>query len=69
MGGAVKPLADLEAFSTLTLTMSDNPLLGVLVGTVMTIIIQSSTATIGILQGFMAEDWAICDGWLCPFTK
>ncbi|KMK76037.1 Na/Pi cotransporter family protein [Alkalihalobacillus pseudalcaliphilus] len=55
MGGAVKPLADLEAFSTLTLTMSDNPLLGVLVGTVMTIIIQSSTATIGILQGFMAE--------------
>ncbi|KGA95888.1 sodium-dependent phosphate transporter [Alkalihalobacillus alcalophilus ATCC 27647 = CGMCC 1.3604] len=55
MSGAMKPLAQLESFSQLTLTMSDNPLLGVLVGTVMTVIIQSSTATIGILQGLMAE--------------
>ncbi|KYG32119.1 Na/Pi cotransporter family protein [Alkalihalobacillus trypoxylicola] len=55
MSGSVKPLAGLDAFHQLTLSMSDNPLLGVLVGTVMTVIIQSSTATIGILQGFMTE--------------
>ncbi|WP_413380223.1 Na/Pi cotransporter family protein [Alkalihalobacillus sp. 1P02AB] len=55
MGGAMKPLSQLDSFSQLTLSMSDNPLLGVLVGTVMTVIIQSSTATIGILQGLFAE--------------
>ena len=35
--------------------MSDNPILGVVIGTVFTLIVQSSTATVGILQGLFAE--------------
>ncbi len=36
--------------------MSDHPLLGVVVGTVFTLIVQSSSATVGILQGLYAEN-------------
>ena len=36
--------------------MSDQPLLGVVVGTVFTLIVQSSSATVGILQGLYAEN-------------
>ncbi|MGL4521562.1 MAG: Na/Pi cotransporter family protein [Bacilli bacterium] len=50
MGSGMKPLTQLEAFKTLTLEMSDNPILGVVVGTVLTVVVQSSSATIGILQ-------------------
>lgn len=50
MGDAMKPLRDLDIFVDLTVSMSDHPLLGVLVGTVITMIIQSSTATIALLQ-------------------
>lgn len=50
MGDGLKPLTTLDAFYDLTVTMSENPLLGVLIGTVLTVIVQSSTATIGILQ-------------------
>ena len=49
MSGAVKGLAEVPAFVNL-LTMFSNPLLGVLAGTLITGIIQSSTASIGILQ-------------------
>ena len=49
MGDAVEPLAELPQFTAI-LTMFNNPLLGVLVGTVFTGIIQSSAAAIGILQ-------------------
>jgi len=55
MSAGMKPLSSLDAFYRLTMDMSHNPLLGVLVGTTMTIIIQSSSATIGILQGLFAE--------------
>src|SRR5699024_10879973 len=55
MGDGVKPLADLESFSNLMLDVSHNPLLGVAVGTVLTVIVQSSSATIAILQGFYAN--------------
>lgn len=54
MTGAMKPLSGLESFHDLTVSMSDNPILGVVVGTVLTVIVQSSTATIGILQGLYA---------------
>ena len=37
-------------------SMSDQPLLGVIVGTVFTLIVQSSSATVGILQGLYAEN-------------
>ncbi|PHK49624.1 Na/Pi cotransporter family protein [Staphylococcus edaphicus] len=56
MSGAVKPLANLEGFKQLMLDMSSNPIYGVVAGTVVTLIIQSSSATIGILQGFFAND-------------
>ncbi|WP_071394563.1 Na/Pi cotransporter family protein [Bacillus tuaregi] len=55
MGDGMKPLSSLDAFRELTLSMSDNPILGVVVGTVLTVIVQSSSATIGILQGLFSE--------------
>ena len=49
MKDAVSPLADMPEFSSL-LTAFNNPLLGVLVGAVFTGVIQSSAASVGILQ-------------------
>ena len=49
MSGAVAGLADVPAFQNLFL-MFKNPILGVLVGAVLTGIIQSSSASVGILQ-------------------
>ncbi|MBG9445960.1 sodium-dependent phosphate transporter [Cytobacillus firmus] len=56
MSGGMKPLRSLEAFHDLTVSMSSNPILGVVVGTVFTVIVQSSSATIGILQGLFSEE-------------
>ncbi len=50
MGDGLKPLREVQAFIDLTVSMSDNPILGVVVGTVFTVLVQSSSATIGILQ-------------------
>lgn len=55
MSNGMKPLRSLEAFHDLTVSMSDTPLLGVAIGTIFTLIVQSSSATIGILQGLFAE--------------
>ena len=49
MSGAVAPLADMPEFSSL-MTAFANPFLGVLVGAAFTGIIQSSAASVGILQ-------------------
>ena len=49
MSGAVSGLADVPAFRELFL-MFQNPVLGVLVGCLLTAIIQSSSASVGILQ-------------------
>ncbi|MBQ3267178.1 MAG: Na/Pi cotransporter family protein [Atopobiaceae bacterium] len=49
MSGSVAPLADSPEFSSM-LTTFENPLLGVLVGFVVTAIIQSSAASVGMLQ-------------------
>ena len=51
MSGAVAPLAESEKFKSL-LTAFNNPILGVLVGAGFTGIIQSSAASVGILQAF-----------------
>ncbi|MGD6895284.1 Na/Pi cotransporter family protein [Bacillus infantis] len=56
MSGGMKPLRGLEAFHDLTVNMSSNPILGVVVGTLFTVIVQSSSATIGILQGLFSEN-------------
>nr|WP_197462187.1 Na/Pi cotransporter family protein [Bhargavaea cecembensis] len=55
MSGGMKPLRELPAFIDLTLSMSEHSMLGVVVGTVFTLIVQSSSATVGILQGLYAE--------------
>lgn len=49
MSSAVKPLADVPEFTGI-LTKFSNPLLGVLVGAILTAVIQSSSASVGILQ-------------------
>lgn len=49
MSGAMKPLANSEEFVGL-LTKFENPVLGILAGTVFTALIQSSSASVGILQ-------------------
>lgn len=49
MSSAVKPLADVPEFTGI-LTKFSNPVLGVLVGAVLTAVIQSSSASVGILQ-------------------
>ena len=53
MSGAVKPLADVPAFTGL-FTLFTNPVLGVLVGALLTAVIQSSSASVGILQALSA---------------
>lgn len=55
MSGGMKPLRDWQPFLDLTVQMSDIPILGVVVGTIFTLIVQSSSATVGILQGLYAE--------------
>ncbi|WP_188453645.1 Na/Pi cotransporter family protein [Virgibacillus oceani] len=55
MSSGMSPLRELESFHELTLNMSSNPILGVVIGTLFTVIVQSSSATIGILQGLFAE--------------
>lgn len=49
MSAAVKPLADIPGFRNI-LTMFSNPLLGIATGAILTAIIQSSSASVGILQ-------------------
>ncbi|WP_072524831.1 Na/Pi cotransporter family protein [Clostridium sp. Marseille-P3244] len=53
MGAAMEPLQESETFIHL-MTQFSNPLLGILVGAVFTAIIQSSSASVGILQALAA---------------
>jgi phosphate:Na+ symporter len=55
MGDAMKPLREVQAFTDLTISMSDNALLGVLIGTIFTVIVQSSSASIGLLQTLYSQ--------------
>lgn len=50
MSGAMKPLAENDQFTRLFLLFGENPLLGVLAGAILTAVIQSSSASVGILQ-------------------
>ncbi len=54
MGDALKSLADLPGFTTMINDVTDRPILGVLVGVMTTAVIQSSSATIGILQSLFS---------------
>lgn len=54
MSSAVEPLQDSESFTNLFVTLGRNPLLGILAGTLVTAVIQSSSASVGILQSLAA---------------
>lgn len=61
MGAAMVPLRESEAFISL-MTQFSNPLIGILGGAVFTAIIQSSSASVGILQ-------ALATNGLIPFSS
>jgi len=50
MPEAMKPIAELDVVHQFFITMGTNPILGILSGILVTAVIQSSTASIGILQ-------------------
>ncbi len=54
MSSAVAPLQESDAFRSIFVTLGNNPLLGILAGTIVTGIIQSSSASVGILQSLAA---------------
>ena len=54
MSAAMKPLADEPAFVSL-MTRFENPILGILAGAAFTALIQSSSASVGILQALAAS--------------
>ena len=55
MGDVMKPLASSPIFTDLIAKVSNMPVLGVAVGTLMTLVVQSSSATIAVLQNFAAQ--------------
>lgn len=55
MGSVMKPLANSPIFVNLIAKVSDIPILGVLLGTGMTLVVQSSSATIAVLQSFASQ--------------
>lgn len=55
MGSVMKPLAKSSIFTNLIAKVSNVPVLGVLLGTVMTLVVQSSSATIAVLQNFASQ--------------
>ena len=61
MSGSMMPLRDSEAFISL-MTRFSNPVLGILAGMIFTAIIQSSSASVGILQALAAGGLIGLDG-------
>ena len=55
MGGVMKPLASSAIFVELMGKVSEIPVLGVVLGAVMTLVVQSSSATIAVLQNFASQ--------------
>ena len=55
MGSVMKPLASSPVFTDMIAKVADVPVLGVAVGTLMTLVVQSSSATIAVLQNFAAQ--------------
>ena len=55
MGSVMKPLASSPVFIDLMGKVSDIPVLGVVLGAVMTLVVQSSSATIAVLQNFASQ--------------
>ncbi len=55
MGDVMKPLASSPVFTNMIGKVADIPILGVAVGTLMTLVVQSSSATIAVLQNFASQ--------------
>ncbi|MCD7855963.1 MAG: Na/Pi cotransporter family protein [Clostridiales bacterium] len=55
MGNVMKPLASSPLFTNMIAKVADIPILGVAVGTLMTLVVQSSSATIAVLQNFASQ--------------
>ena len=55
MGSTMKPLANSPIFLDMIGKVADIPVLGLLLGTVMTVVVQSSSAVIAVLQNFAAQ--------------
>lgn len=55
MGDAMAPLAESPAFAAAIEKVADFPVLGLLLGTVMTVVIQSSSAVIAVLQNVASQ--------------
>ncbi|MGN1350064.1 MAG: Na/Pi cotransporter family protein, partial [Anaerovoracaceae bacterium] len=55
MGSVMKPLASSPVFTDMIAKVADIPVLGVAVGTLMTLVVQSSSATIAVLQNFASQ--------------
>lgn len=55
MGGVMKPLASSPVFTDLMARVSQTPILGTLLGACMTLVVQSSSATIAVLQNFASQ--------------
>ena len=54
MTGAVEPLSETEVFRNILMTLN-NPILGIIAGLVLTVIVQSSSAIVGMLQALSAS--------------
>ena len=67
MSGAVAPLKESEAFINTFTAFSNNPLLGILMGIIITAILQSSSASVGILQA-LSVTGAISFGTAVPIV-
>lgn len=55
MSSTMKPLANSQVFLDMIGAVADIPVLGLLLGTVMTVIVQSSSAVIAVLQNFASQ--------------
>lgn len=55
MSASLKPVSELDIFNNFILLVANNPILGVLIGMLMTAILQSSSATTGILVALGAS--------------
>ncbi|MCC8060063.1 MAG: Na/Pi cotransporter family protein [Clostridiales bacterium] len=58
MGSVMKPLASNPMFTNMIAQVAGIPVLGVAVGTLMTLVVQSSSATIAVLQNFASQTGA-----------
>ncbi|MFB1099009.1 Na/Pi cotransporter family protein [Terribacillus sp. JSM ZJ617] len=56
IGEGLHPVLDMEAFQSLAASMHSNPITGVAIGTFTTIVVQSSGATVAILQELYAQN-------------